>query len=314
MQSKVNIIQHYFAKLLKEPKYAWAATIPFSCFDAMSWIPLLILMVLILRQGVKSTWNLMCANFVVHGLAMYYKEPSMYSWITASMDYIPGFLSAYILMYFRSWLWVAYSMVVFSGLAGLGIDLVFPDYAISQIQQLISAAKSMSLPVPVSRLTQVLTGHQDFSTHMLLGLQMLSAVFNAIVNLMMARSLQAQMFNPTGFEQEMLSLRGSRGLLSMTLVGIFLIFVLNCLSPLYILPTLLFYFFGVGMSIGVSIIIKQRIFEKFKQNRSQVATIGLGLASFVIPYVFVPTFVVMGALDSVMNFRFLLQNRVKTTI
>jgi hypothetical protein len=314
MQSKVNMIQHYFAKLLKEPKYAWAATIPFSCFDAMSWIPLLIIMVLILRQGVKSSWNLMCANFVVHGLAMYYKEPSIYSWITASMDYIPGFLSAYILMYFRSWLWVAYSMVAFSGLFALGIDLVFPDYALSQIQQLLTAAKNVSLPLPLTNISQVVSTHQDFSTHMILGLQMLSAVFNAIVNLMMARSLQAQMFNPNGFEQEMLSLRGSRSLLSMTLVGICLVFVLNIVSPLYILPTLMFFFFGVGMSIGVSILLKQRFFARFKQNRSQVATIGLSIASFVLPYVFIPTFVVMGALDSVMNFRFLLQSRVKTTI
>jgi hypothetical protein len=314
MQSKVNMIQHYFAKLLKEPKYAWAATIPFSCFDAMSWIPLLIIMVLILRQGVKSSWNLMCANFVVHGLAMYYKEPSIYSWITASMDYIPGFLSAYILMYFRSWLWVAYSMVAFSGLSALGIDFIFPDYALSQIQQLLTAVKNVSLPLPLTNISQVVSTHQDFSTHMILGLQMLSAVFNAIVNLMMARSLQAQMFNPNGFEQEMLSLRGSRSLLSMTLVGICLVLILNCLSPLYILPTLMFFFFGVGMSIGVSILLKQRFFAKFKQNRSQVATIGLSIASFVLPYVFIPTFVVMGALDSVMNFRFLLQSRVKTTI
>jgi hypothetical protein len=314
MQSKVNLIQHYIAKLMNEPKYAWAATIPFSCFDAMSWIPLMILMILILRQGVKSTWNLMCANFVVHGLAIYYKEPSVYSWVNAFLDYIPGFLSAIVLMYMRSWLWVTYALISFSGMCALGIAILIPDYALSQIHQTITAAKSLNLSLPIGSLELFIRQYQDFSVHMLLGLQMLSAVFNASINLMMARSLQAQMFNPGGFEQEMLNIRGSRALLGISLVSMILVFALNRFLPLYILPTLMFYFFGVGMSIGVSVLLRQDILAFFKRSRSQVLTLGLGLASFVLPYFFIPTFILIGALDSVMNFRSLLIKRVKPTI
>ena len=314
MQSRVNLIQHFTAKLMSKPQYAWASTIPFSCFDAMSWLPLVIIMFLILRKGIPSTWNLMCANFVIHGLAVYCREPGAYAWVSAFLDYIPGFLSAMILMYTRSWTSVTYAMVGFSGLTALGIHILSPEYATAQLHQLITAAKNINLSLPMGDFESLIRKNQNFSCHMLLGLQMLSSVFNASINLMMARSLQAQLFNPGGFEHEMLSIRGSRSLLSILLLSILSLCLFNSFSALYIIPSLFFYFFAVGMSIGVSILLKNRLVSAFKRSRSQVLTIGLSLASFILPYIFIPTFVIIGAIDSFMNFRLILSRRVKPSI
>jgi hypothetical protein len=305
MRTRVNPLQHFVAKLLQKPQYAWYATIPMSCFDLTAWLSLTIIMLIILRQGLKSAWNLMCANFVVHGLALYWVEPGLDSWVNAFMDFWPGYIAAFVLLYFRNWVSVAYAIVLMSGVFGAGLDFFFPHYAIAQLNLMLHAANKLNLPLPVSTFTQVVKQNQDLSIHLILGLQMLSAAFNAIISLTMARSIQSQLFYPMGFIHEMLNLRGCRWLLVSVLVSMFLVWGMGSLIPLYFIPTVLMYFFAVGMSIGVSALSKYRV---------QLVMMALTLAAFVLPYVMIPTFVVLGALDSVMNFRALLAKRLKPTI
>jgi len=144
--------------------------------------------------------------------------------------------------------------------------------------------------------------HFDFFAHLMRGEEILSVIFNAVMSLTMARSLQAQLFNPGGFLQEMLNLRGNRILFIVMALSILLVSNGGWLLPLYLLPTLLFYFFGVGLSIGVSILSKER---------KQVVFIVLVASSILLPYIFVPLYIGVGVLDSFINFRALLVKQIK---
>jgi len=102
----------------------------------------------------------------------------------------------------------------------------------------------------------------------------------------------------------MLGLRGCRWLLLSVVLSIGIVLGLGWLFPLYLLPTLLFYFFCVGLSVGVSALSK---------NRTQIVFLVLTAASIFLPYIFVPVYVVVGAMDSFVNFRHFLAKRVKYT-
>ncbi|MDQ5884247.1 MAG: hypothetical protein QG556_586 [Pseudomonadota bacterium] len=304
MRSKVNPLHSYVVKLLNQEKYAWFATIPLACFDFTAWLSLTLLMLMILRKGIKPVWNLMCANFMVHGLSLYWFNPNFGSWVNAFLDFWPGYLAAATLLYTRSWSIVAWSMVAMSLICALGINLQFPDYAISELNHMLMSAKSLNLPLPIHVLAQMIKKHQDLSLHLMLGLQMMSTALNVIISLTMARSIQSQIFNPMGFLQEMLNLRGNRGLFLSLLGAILSILVFKGFLALYMIPTLLLYFFLVGMSIGVSVLAK---------NRIQMVLIVLSIAAMVLPYVFIPALVMIGALDSFVNFRALLAKRLEPT-
>lgn len=304
MRSRVNPLHSYVVKVLNQEKYAWFATIPLACFDLTAWLSLTLLMLMILRKGIKPVWNLMCANFMVHGLSLYWFNPSIGSWVNAFLDFWPGYLAAATLLYTRSWSSVAWSMVIMSLICPIGINFQFPDYAISELNHMLISAKSLNLPLPIHVLAKMIKKHQELSLHLMLGLQMMSTVLNVIISLTMARSIQSQLFNPMGFLHEMMSLRGNRGLLLSLLGAILTILVFKGFLALYMIPTLLLYFFLVGMSIGVSVLAK---------NRIQMVLIVLSIAAMVLPYVFIPALVMIGALDSFVNFRALLAKRLEPT-
>jgi hypothetical protein len=304
MRSRSNLIQQYIIKMLDEPKFAWAFAISLSCFDFTAWIAMSFVMLVILRVGLKASFNLMCASFVVSGLSAYYHENSLDAWINVFLNCWPGYLSAIVLYYSRSWFWVAYVWVAFAFMSATLIANFMPEFSLHQLQNILQTANHLSseLPIPLTLLKKLVFQYQDLATHLILGVLMLSAVFNASMGLTMARSLQSQIYYPEGFHKEMLNLRGCRWLILLLALAMLLVWKLNYLFPLYMIPTLLFYFFVVGLSVGVSSLAK---------NRIQVVFGILILASVFMPYVFLPLFVGIGALDSFLNFRVLLSKKVK---
>lgn len=306
MQAQSNPFQTFCMRILAQPKFSWAVTIALSCFDMTAWLSLALISLIILRHGVKAAWNLMCANFVVHGLSLYWFHPDAMSWINAALDFWPGFLGAVILFNTRSWYWTTCSMLGFMVVIVLGMDIYAPDYSALQLKGFLASAQNLAsqMALPMQVVQQLVQEHSRFCAHLLIGLQILSVMINAVIGLTMARSLQSQLFYPQGFQLEMMSLRGCRWLLLLMLLSVLLIYHMNCLFPLYFVPTLVFYFFGVGLSIGVSTLSK---------NRTQIVFFVLTAASVLLPYVFIPMYVIVGALDSFVNFRLLLARRVKYT-
>jgi hypothetical protein len=102
----------------------------------------------------------------------------------------------------------------------------------------------------------------------------------------------------------MLNLRGSPLLIGVLSLGIFAVFGFSWYLPLYVLPSLILYLVGVGLSIAVGILAK---------NRIQMVLILLTVAAIVLPYVFLPCFLMMGFIDSLIDLRAILAKRLKYT-
>jgi hypothetical protein len=308
MQIQANPIQQLIMNVLSQPRLAWGVTLLMSCFNMTSWISVLFIILLILRHGVPAVFNLMCANFVVNGVVNYLEISTFQAWLNSFYDYWPSYVGAAVLYYTRSWNMTGISMLSLLVFGTLGVHWVYPDFFNHELQAFILKAQqsvaNLPLPIPFNALEQYLTSNTAFFGHLLMGMQLMMVIFNACINLTMARSFQSQLVNPNGFRQEMLSLRGNRYLFIALIASCGLVFSAKQWFLLLLMPSVLFYFFAVGLSILVS---------TFAKKRMQLGLIVLVLAAMVLPYVFIPLYVAAGALDSFIDFRLFLASRVKYT-
>jgi hypothetical protein len=277
-----------------------------SIFDMTAWLSLSFLCLIILRQGIKAHVNLVTACFVLHTTYLYGLGGNTVSLVKAITDFCPGLIGAVTLSYFRSWLVSAISMVGLLFAIFLLVDIFIPTFGAEQFKMISALLQNMSsqMNISVQAIRQLFDNHFEFFTSLMIGAQIMSALFNAVICLTMARSLQAQFFNPGGFLKEMLGLRGHQFLLIGLLVGIFLTWSMGWFWPLYLIPSIFLYFFCVGLSILVCALAK---------NRIQMVFLILVMASVLLPYIFVPLYVLTGVLDSFINFRLLLAKRIKYT-
>jgi len=299
-------IHQFLAKIFQQPKKAWAVVLFLSCFDLTVWLAIVILCLLVLRLGLQKNFNLVCASFVLHGLSLYWHQPSAHAWINAFNDYWPAFIAAVALMYSRSWYWTFLSMLLFVLCDNVVLELLFPEYPSELLALIVTSLEQYSsqLHLPLHFLSKMIASHHSLAVSTMMGMDNMAVVFNAFISLSMARSLQSQLFNPQGFLHEMLNLRASTWLF----FGLLLTFLMTLGSiselPLYALPSLLLYVAGVGLSIAVGLLAK---------NKIQLVFIVLSLATMVLPYIFLPCFIVMGLVDCLIDLRTLLANRFKYT-
>jgi len=197
MQTSINPVQALFMRILNQPKFAWVVSLPLACFDMTAWVALTIVCLIILRKGVQSAWNLMCAVFVCHGLSLYWFHPQSMSWINAALDMLPAYIGAIALNYTRSWYKSALYILLMLLVVLLGMDKFLPNFADFQLNQLVSSAKDLSvqLTFPLKLVEQAIQTNRALCAHLLIGIQMLSVVFNAIISLTMARSIQSQLLS-----------------------------------------------------------------------------------------------------------------------
>ena len=306
MQSRAHPLQSFVMKILSQPKFSWAVILPLSCFDMTSWLSLSLICLLILRQGIKKHTHLIAACTVLHVTSFYLKSPNLSSVVRAITDFLPGIFGSLALLYTRSWALSAMSMLGFLFVLYVLIEIAAPGFGADQLKMLSALAQNISaqINVPLSHIQQLMQNHFEFFVSLLFGAQIMSALFNAVISLTMARSIQAQIFNPGGFMNEMLCLRSHPYFLATFFLLLFMSWGLGWFWPLYLIPSVLFYFYCVGLSIGVCIFAKHRI---------QMVFFILVLASVLLSYIFVPIFVVAGAIDSLVNLRVLLAKRMKYT-
>lgn len=299
-------IHQFLTKIFQQPKRAWAVVLFLSGFDVTVWLAIVILCLLVLRLGLQKNYNLVCASFMVHGLSLYWHHPSYHAWLNAFHDYWPALIAAVALMYSRSWYWAFLSMLTLLLLDNVVMNWLIPNYPAELLALFVNSLDQYSaqLHVPLQFLPKAIASHQALSVATMIGVDNMAVIFNAFISLSMARSLQAQLFNPQGFLHEMLNLRASLLLLLGLTLAILCIVGSISYLPLYAIPSLLLYLAGVGLSITVGLLAK---------NRIQLVVILLSLAAIILPYIFFPCFIMMGLLDTCIDLRALLANRFKYT-
>ena len=305
MRSKANIVQLLLNGSAKSQQLIWMLSLVLSCFQATSWFSVTLISFLILRYGIKSMWNLMCANFVVNGIALYVQGMDVGSaWVTAAFDYWPAYVGAIALLLTRSWHLLAYTMMVFSALIGVMLHLFAPDFGLMHYQMLLDYVVKLHHPL-VNEVFNVLKNHQKTAVSMIIGMQIMFAHLNALTSLTFAHSWLSRDQHALQFHDELLHLRASQKLLLAFSIAVFLVWNLAFAPAWYVLPSLAMYFIAIGGSILFSLLPKTKLLMSFF-----VAII----LFLLMPYVCIPVLFGIGALDSFVNFRFLFAKRIKTTV
>jgi len=305
MRSKANIVQILLNRSAKSQQLIWILSLVLSCFQATSWFSVTLISFLILRFGIKSIWNLMCANFVVNGIALYVQGMDVSSaWITAAFDYWPAYVGAIALLLTRSWHMLAYIMIVFSALVGVMLHLFAPDFGLIHYQMLLDYVAKLPHPM-VADVLNLLKHHQLSAVSLIVGMQIMFAHLNALTSLTFAHSWLSNDQHAIQFHDELLHLRASQKLLFVFCMAVFLVWNVGFIPAWYLLPSLAMYFVAIGGSILFSLVPKTKL---------PMTILGAIILFMLMPYVCIPVLFGIGALDSFVNFRFLFAKRIKTTV
>lgn len=280
--------------LLQSRKYAWLMTAILALLPLMSWLSLTVMALVTLRKGklagfkcliIGVTVSICCAEVLGNSIV---ESPIILS------TYLLCFICAVLLRATISWQIVA-GFIVFLGLTALLlVHWLAPHYAISQYHALMHMLQALD---PSGELKELL-GKQSLANQLsmanyLLGIKALSLIVSALFSLMAARSIQASIFNPGGFKQEMLAFRANQVVLLLFVACAAGAYQANsiCLSWL---PLLFIYLMAAGVSLSLHLLKKKK----------RLATFVLLLAPVVlIPYIMLPVYVLFGSIDSLFNLR-----------
>ncbi|MDI9819440.1 MULTISPECIES: hypothetical protein [unclassified Legionella] len=280
--------------LLENDLYAWASIAILALIPFATWLSAAIVALITLRKGMSSGFPALAIGIVtLLGLSLVFSSLSG-GIVPAVMAFLPCYLAASVLRVSANWR-LAVSFIVVQALVGiLLVHWLAPEFIAGQYQLIQNILKELERDGSIAGLfnNQETMDPMVIANYML-GLQVVSIALSAIISLMLARSVQARLFYPGGYRQEMLAFRASVWgvvFLIITALGAYQG------NPLAIscLPILVVYYLGAGLSLGFNILTK---------GKGLGALVLLLTPLILLPFVMMPIYAILGALDSLFNFR-----------
>jgi hypothetical protein len=282
---------HY---LLQNEIYALFLTAALAAIPFVSWLSLAVIALVTLRKGGYDGFKVLVTGLTIAIIAGSRSAELPYTISSIVMTFSMGYIAALTLRHTASWKIVVAFVLTIALLGMLLVAWIVPDYIMEQYQVLLVMLRSIEQGESLMRLLNGQSGaNQELLANYLLGVKAFSIVLSALSSLMLARYIQALLFNPGGFKAEILVFRASR-------IGVLLLIISGIgayqSNPVAVscLPILVVYLMAAGMSLLFNIISR-------KQN---LVTIFLLFVPLVLaPYVMLPVYVFFGSLDSLFNFR-----------
>ncbi len=295
-----GFFQQQALRVLEQEKYALLLTMVLSAVPYMDWLALALMALVTLRKGPKAGFRLLLPVMLVHILIAAFSVPLSTAIMMTALSSLSCYAAAYILKTTTSWHIVSGILFVFVAVGVVILQTFSPEFIMQQYMHLEAAMESVGL----SQINSLeFWGHKGISpdviANYLLGIQAASLAFSTVVLLLFARSLQAQLFYPEGFRSEMLNFRGDKTAFALLMLLIALAYLghsiaMNCL------PVVLLYFILTGLSFSAYM---------FSNMRPFVLMLLLIMPLIFLSWVFLPLYVLLGALDSLFNFRLYLSNK-----
>jgi len=289
--------------LLENSRYAVFLAVLFACLPYTIWLSLAILSLVTLRKGWREGALLMMPVMTAYFAGALFSLPAMASVVNTLLTFMPGYLASCVLGITRSWRSVAGFFIMLAVFSALLLHWLMPEFIMLQYQ-FISAAINEIQPGALLKLTgHVSTFNEQIFANYLFGLQMLGIIFSSVLSVLIARSIQSQLYYPGGFRQEMQTFRASKLALSM-LVLVAIAVKQDNLIAMNIIPSLAFYFLLAGLSLCADVLSK-------KKMRGVVLVLLIPI--FFLPFIMIPVYVILGSLDSLINLRLYLPSRAGKT-
>lgn len=286
--------------LLENKQQAIIYAIVFSILPFASWLSVALVGLVTLRKGARSGFDILLPALVVHSVPLMMLIPLSSALVNTLIAYLPCYFAAITLRKTGTWQSVFGVFLTQAFLGCLLIQLFAPDFIVAQFNQFKSV---------LMQYKEVFDGgmgsiNSQSLAQLFFGIQILSAIISAIISLMFARSIQAKLFLPGGFKNELSAFRSER-LSLLALIGISLGTYYEIPVAINVLPIVLCYFLASGFGLAYFIFSRKSQFKVF---------ILLILLILLKPTFVLFAYIVFGALDSLFNFRSYLPERVRESI
>lgn len=286
--------------MLENKQYAILCAAILSIVPLASWLSIALVCLITLRKGAKDGFEVMLPAMVIHSIPLMMWLPLEKAGINVLAAYVPCYLAALTLRATRSWQAVFGVLFIMVSLVFVVVSSLFPEMLIEQFNQFKSLLSQYS---SYQEALNYATDGLDVTTlgYLFFGVQLFSVVISSIISLMFARSIQAKLFMPNGFRQEVIAFRGNRisflFLLSVTVACYYELPI-----GIFLMPFIAVYFLLAGFNLAYFILASRWQFN---------ALILLLLVVLLKPTIVLLAYILLGTLDSLINFRLYLPNKVR---
>ncbi|WP_133127228.1 hypothetical protein [Legionella nagasakiensis] len=280
--------------LLENPWHAALCAVVLALLPYTSWLSVALIALVTLRKGSREGGLMYMAVLLAHCSLSLTTLTAKLALINTLLIFTPCYLAAILLRTTASWRAVAGGFFLQVLIVMMLLQTMLPDFSMAQFLYFKAALRDLHYDNALLEFVNSSHGAKDLMlANYLLGIQAAGIVLSATLSLMLARSLQSQLYYPGGFRKEMLDFRSEK-------LGLFLLVIMmfaashNNILAINILPVLIAYFLLSGLSLGFNLFAKKRLLGSF---------LLLITPLLLMPLVMLPIYVVLGSLDSLFNFR-----------
>ncbi len=295
-----GLFQQQALRALEQEKYALLLATLLAAVPYLGWLALTLMALVTLRHGANAGLKLLLPVMLMHVLVAVFSLPLSTAVLMSLMNVLPCYLAAYILRTTSSWRIVSAALFGLVLVGTILLQAFSPDFITQQYAHLeatiqnLSSGQISALDFWLKRGVSPLV-----LANYLLGVQAASMAFSAILPLLLARSLQSQLFYSGGFREEMLHFRGDK-IGFAVLVLLFVFAYLERFLAINCLPAVLLYFVLTGLSF---------VAFALSNMRPLALMLLLFLPLVFLSWVALPLYALLGAFDSLFNFRLYLSSR-----
>jgi len=291
--------------LLENERYAMLHAVILALLPYTAWLSVAVVALVTLRKGWTKGALVLIPALGAYFVLAYSSTALIIALLNASLVFMPAYLAAGVLRMSVNWRFVIGSFFVQALVVVVLLQLFMPNFIAAQLVYVQAALRELQGDSALMELINNKAGmNQMVLASYLLGLQIVGVVFSACLSLMLARSVQSQLFCPGGFRREMLTFRADK-IEFVFLVILFIGAIQQNVIAMSLLPILIFYFMLAGFSLSFNVLAKQK----------PLSLMIVSIASLVLlPFVMLPVYVIFGSLDSLFNFRLYLLADAGNTI
>lgn len=286
--------------LLENKQHAILYAVALSMLPFASWLSVALVALVTLRRGAKAGFEVMIPALVIHSVPLMMVVPLDSVLVNTLITYIPCYMMALVLRNTRSWQAV-FGMIFFQMLAGcLLVQILAPDFIVNQFNQF--KAIFADYPEYQQLFAASTEGMSSIVlTQLFFGIQLFTVVVSTILSLAFARSIQAKLFNPGGFREELVAFRcGKLAFIVLTTVLIASYYEIPLAINVLIITLTYFILSGFGLAY----------FVLAREQQLRVAVI-LMLLVLLKPALVLFAYLVFGSLDSLFNLRLYLPGKAR---
>ncbi|TAL58931.1 MAG: hypothetical protein EPN84_12150, partial [Legionella sp.] len=234
--------------LLENKQHAILGAVVLSMLPFTTWLAVALVALVTLRKGGSHGFEVMLAALVFHSVPLMLILPLSSVLINTLITFVPAFIAAKVLRDRLSWPAVFGALFLQVALVCLSLQLLVPHFVIDQFNQF----KTLLNQYPEYQ--QLMELSTEGMSHIVLaqlffGMQLFSVVVSATISLMCARSIQAKLFIPGGFREEVLAFRAGR-LAFLVLLSVAIAAYYQSSVAINLLPMVLSYFILSGFGLA----------------------------------------------------------------